>query len=401
MKNIFLIIILASVIAACNDKGKKEKNAALTAKKNELTNLKKDKEEITSKIKKLQKEIEELDSTIALDNNAKLVRTIPVSTDNLTHSIDLQGKIDAENISYISPRGMGGQVKQLFVKKGDFVKVGTPVLRLDDAIIRQNIVAARKGLETIKVQQDLAKTLYERQKNLWEQNIGAEIQVIQAKANVDALETQLIAAKEAIKTAEEQLKTTTVYSDVAGYIDDISIKVGELFAGATAFGPQIKVVNTNSLKAVVNIPENYITRVGKGSSATVFIPDANRSYNGTINFTSMSVDPNQRGFMADVRIPYDGSLKPNQLAQVKIVDFVANNAITIPINIVQSDDKGKYIYVAQRSSNGKIVGAKRTIVLGSYFGEAVEVRAGLQQNDQIIIEGYQNIYEGQLLKLSN
>ncbi len=342
-----------------------------------------------------------MDSSVAEANNAKLVRVIPISTDNLAHSIDLQGKIDADNISYISPRGMGGQVKQLFIKKGDYVKVGTPVLRLDDAIMRQNITAAKKGLETITVQQNLAQTLYDRQKALWEQNIGAEIQVIQAKSNVDALEKQMMSAKESIKVAEEQLKTSMVYSDVAGYIEDVNVRVGELFAGATAFGPQIKVVNTSSLKAVVTIPESYITRVGKGSSVTVFIPDANRSYNGTISFTSMSVDPNQRGFEADVRIPYDASLKPNQLAQIKIVDFVANNAITLPINIVQSDDKGKYIFVAEKSSNGKIYAARRPIILGSFFGEAVEIKSGLKPTDEIIIEGYQNIYEGQILKTAN
>jgi membrane fusion protein, multidrug efflux system len=401
MNKIIIALLATVILVACGDKGKKEKNAELEKKKSELVKLKKEKDDINLKIKNLQADIEKLDSSIAENNKAKLVRVVAVATDNLEHSIDLQGKIDAENISYISPRGMGGQVKQIFIKKGDFVKVGTPVLRLDDAIIRQNILAAKKGLETIKVQQDLAKTLYTRQKTLWEQNIGAEIQVIQAKANVDALETQLIAAKENIKSAEEQLKTTLVYSDVNGYIDDVNIRVGELFAGATQMGPQIKVVNTSSLKATVTIPENYITRVGKGSTATVFIPDANKKYNGTISFTSMSVDPNQRGFVAEVRIPYDGSLKPNQLAQVKIVDFVANNAITVPVNIVQSDDKGKYIYVAETSSNGKIIGAKRPIILGAFFGEAVEVKAGIKPTDQIIIEGYQNIYEGQILKLAN
>jgi membrane fusion protein, multidrug efflux system len=394
-------IITLSILVACGGGGKKERNAALTDKKTELAKLKKQKDEVNSKIRILEGDIEKMDSSIAEANNAKLVSVESIDINNHTHTIDLQGKIDADNISYISPRGLGGQVKQLFVQKGDFVKVGTPVLRLDDAIIRQNIVAARKGLETIKVQQGLAKTLYERQKNLWEQNIGAEIQVIQAKTNVDALESQLRAAQESVKAAEEQMKTSMVYSDVNGYIDDLNIRVGELFAGATAFGPQIKVINTSSLKATVNIPENYINRVGKGSKVIVFIPDLNRTINGTITFTSLSVDPNQRGFTADVRIPYDKQLKPNQLAQVKIVDYEASGATTVPINIVQSDEKGKYIYVAEKSSNGKITAAKRPISVGAFFGDRVEVKTPLGKTDLIIIEGYQNIYEGQLLKLAN
>jgi RND family efflux transporter MFP subunit len=396
------ILLAATVLVftACSG-GKKEKTAVLLAKKEDLTKLKKEKDDINKKIKNLELEIESLDSSVAAFNNAKLVKVDTIYSGNFSHYIELQGKIDAENISYISPRGMGGQVKQIFVKKGDYVKTGTPILRLDDAIIRQNIVAARKGLETIRVQQNLAKTLYERQKNLWEQNIGAEIQVIQAKSNVDALESQLKAAQANVKTAEEQMRTAMVYSDVAGYIDDLNVRVGELFSGATGQGPQIKVINTSSLKATVNIPENYIGRVSKGSAVVIFIPDLNKEINGAITFTSMSVDPNQRGFIADVRIPYDPKLKPNQLAQVKILDYAANSAVTVPINVIQNDDQGKYIYVAEKSSNGKITATKRKVTMGPFFGDRVEIKGGLQNSDLIITEGYQNIYEGQLLKLAN
>lgn len=403
MKNrlTLLLLVALTTFVSCGGAGKKEKETALKEKKAELVKLKKEKDEINTKIRSIEKLIEAMDSSIAASNNAKLVSVDTVFSGNFSHYIDLQGKIDAENISYVSPRGMGGQVKAIFVKKGDYIKIGQPVLRLDDAIIRQNVVAAKKGLETIKVQQTLAKTLYERQKNLWEQNIGAEIQVIQAKTNVDALETQLRAAEENVKAAEEQMKTSMVYSDVTGYVDDVNIRVGELFAGATSFGPQIKVVNTNNLKASVIVPENYIGRIGKGSSVVVYIPDLNANINGTITFTSMSIDVNQRGFLAEVRIPYDSRLKPNQLAQVKILDYAANSAVTVPINIIQTDDKSKYIYIAENAGNGKIIATKRSITLGSFFGERVEVKGGLRNTDLIITEGYQNIYEGQLLKLAN
>ncbi len=394
-----VLIIITTLMTSCSSSGKKERNQAITQKQNELTKLKADKDALTTKIRAIETELEKLDTSIAENNNAKLVQVDTVYSGNFSHYIDLQGKIDADNISYISPRGMGGQVKQLFVKKGDFVRIGTPILKLDDAIVRQNIVAAQKGLETIKVQQNLAKTLYERQKNLWEQNIGAEIQVIQAKSNVDALETQLRAAQAGVQTAQEQLKTSMVYSDVTGYIDDLNVRVGELFSGATGFGPQIKVINTSSLKASVIIPENYINRVSKGTKAVVQVPDLNRTIEGTITFTSMSVDPNQRGFIADIKIPYDAKLKPNQLAQVKLLDYEANGAVTVPINIIQTDEQGKYIYIAEKSSNGKVTATKRMLQVKSFFGDRVQVE-GLRNQDLIITEGYQNIYEGQLLKLS-
>jgi RND family efflux transporter MFP subunit len=400
LQKIAITLLIGLTVVSCG-KGLKEKKGELNDKKIELTKLKTEKDEINKKMKKLEADIERLDSSVAEVNNAKLIKVDTIFSGNFSRYIELQGKIDADNISYISPRGMGGQVKELYVRKGDFVKVGTPVLRLDDAIVRQNIVAAKKGLETIKVQQTLAKTLYERQKNLWEQNIGAEIQVIQAKTNVDALESQLRAAQESVKAAEEQLKTSMVYSDVSGYIDDLNIRVGELFAGATGFGPQIKVVNTSSLKATVNIPENYVSRVGKGSKVIVYVPDLNKRIEGVISFTSMSIDINQRGFVADIKIPYDRLLKPNQLAQIKILDYEANSAVTVPINVVQSDDKGRYIYIAETSSNGRITAAKRQVSIGAFFNERVEIKGGLRNSDLIIVEGYQNIYEGQIVKLSN
>jgi RND family efflux transporter MFP subunit len=398
MKQIFIISLVAVALTGCG-KGAKEKKSDLLDKQKELADLKTEKDKINTRIKKLQEEIAKLDSSIGEANKAKLVRTVPVYIGSQSSSVNLQGRIEAENSSYISPRGMGGQVKQIFIKKGDYVRVGTPVLRLDDAIIRQNILAAKKGLETITVQQGLAKTLYNRQKSLWEQNIGAEIQVIQAKANVDALEKQMRAAEESVKVAEEQQKTTMVYSDVAGFVEEVNVRPGELFAGVSGFGAQIKVVNTSSLKATVVVPESYITRIGRGSRVLVTLPDlGGKTVEGVISFTSMNVDPNQRGFTAEVRIPADGNIKPNMLAQIKVVTYVsATNAQSVPINIVQKDDKGSYVLIAEKSSNGKLYAIKRSIKTGQFFGDLVEV-TGLKDTDQIIIEGYQNIYEGQLLK---
>ena len=400
MKIILTLLTLALTFTACGG-GKKEKQAQIEALQKELTTLQNDKEKIALKITETEAKLEKLDTTITDRKNAKLVRADTVYNGDFSHYIELQGKIDADNISYISPRGLGGQVQQIFVKKGDYIKVGTPILRLDDAIVRQNVVAAQKGLETIRVQQALAKTLYDRQKALWDQNIGAEIQVLQAKANVDALQTQLNAAQEGIKTAQEQLKTSMVYSNVAGYIDDINVRVGELFAGATGLGPQIKVINTSSLKATVNIPENYMNRITKGATVQVIVADLNRTINGNITFTSMNVDPNQRGFTADIKIPYDAALKPNQLAQIRILDYAANSAITVPINIVQSDENSKYLFIAEKSSNGTITAVKRNVQVGAFFGDMVEIKGGLKNADLIITQGYQNIYDGQLLKLTN
>ena len=281
---------------------------------------------------------------------AKLVVLDTVTPASFTHYIDLQGRVDAENISYITPRGMGGQVKAIYVKEGDRVRKGQVLLRLDDAIIRQNVVAARQGMAATRNQLELAKSLYQRQKNLWDQNIGTEVQVLQAKTNVDALENNLKTQLENVKAAQEQLNTSTVVSNVNGVAEEVNIHVGETFTGAPMQG--IKIVNTSSLKVVTDIPENYLSRVKKGTPVVISVPDINKTFNSTINLVSQSISANSRGFTAEAKIPNDKNLKPNLTAMIKIQDYARENSITVPVNTLQTDETGKYVYVAVKEKNG-------------------------------------------------
>jgi membrane fusion protein, multidrug efflux system len=398
MKQILKYILpslLLLFFVACGGKGKKEKNADLSAKKADLASLKKERDQINSKISSLEDAIADQDPT---GNREKLVSISPITTGDFSHYVELQGKVDAENISYISPRGMGGQVKAIYITKGNYVKTGQLVLKLDDAIIRKNITAAKQSMQVIQSQLNMAKTVYDRQKNLWDQNIGSEIQVIQAKTSVESLEAQIRTVQENVKVAEEQLKTTTVYSDVSGYLDEVNVRVGELFQGVVpGLGAQIKVINTSSLKVVVTVPENHIGRIGKGARVQILIPDLNKTIENTISFTSQSIDPNQRGYIAEIKIPYDARLKPNQVAQVKILDYAAPTAVTVPVNIVQTDDKGKYVFVAIKSSNNKLTAQKRPVSVGEFYNDQIEIKAGLLGGDNIITEGYQDLYDGQAI----
>jgi membrane fusion protein, multidrug efflux system len=183
-----------------------------------------------------------------------------------------------------------------------------------------------------------------------------------------------------------------VYSDVNGIADVVSIRVGEIFSGG-----QIKIVNTSSLKIVTNVPENYLSRVSKGMAVSIDIPDAGKKINSSISLISQSIDPLQRGFIAEARIPSDGSLKPNQVAIMRIRDYSAANAVVVPVNVVQSDEKGKYVYVMTKMGNGKMMASKKNIIIGETYGELVEVKAGLAANEQLITAGYQNLYEGQVV----
>ena len=391
-----LLATMLFIAASCGNSAK-DNNAAINDKKAELEKLKGTKTKTEADIRKLEEELAKIDTATANATKVKLVAVSPVTTQNFQHYIDLQGKVDAENISYISPRGMGGQVKALYIHQGQMVKKGQLLLKLDDAIVRQQIVAARQQMEGIKTQLNFAKNIYQRQKNLWDQGIGTEVQLITAKTNTESLENQLKSADEQVKVAIEQLNTSNVYSDVSGIADIVNIRIGEIFQGMSATGPQIKIVNTSSLKVVTNVPENYLTRIHNGSPVEINIPDANKKVSSTISLISQSVDPTQRGFIAEAKIPYDPTLKPSQTAVVKILDYSATNVIVIPINVVQSDETGKYVYVLLKSSNGKTIAHRLIVTIGEVYGENVEIKAGLKTNDQLVTEGFQNLYEGQMI----
>jgi RND family efflux transporter MFP subunit len=386
-------IIVAILLSSCGSKN------PLEAKKAELDKLKTEQTKTADKIKNLEAEIAKLDTT-KKEDVAKLIGVTPVVTADFKHYIEIQGRVDADNISYVAPRLGGGQVKAILIKKGDFVKKGQMLLKLDDAVIKQSISAAKQGLETIKTQLTLAKDLYNRQNNLWKQGIGTEVQVISAKTQVETLEKQLKAGEENVKTAQEQASALTIFADVDGVIDELNVKVGEMFTGSLPTSPptpQIKIVNTNELKVVTEVPENYAGKVKVGSTVVVVLNDINKTYNSSIKFLSKTINANNRSFTAEAKLPYDGLMRPNQNATVKIEEYSAANAITTFVNTVQTDDKGKFVYIAVQEG-AKLVARKKTITVGELNGKSIEVKTGLVAGDKVITEGFQNVYDGQVIK---
>ena len=398
MRNSVTIAILflnVVTVTSCSN-SKKDGAATINDLKAKIEKEKKEKATNDAELKKLEANLLRMDSNTAMAAKVKLVSTMSVTTQAFEHFIDLLGRVDADNVSYISPRGMGGQVKVIYIKEGQFVKRGQLVLKLDDAIVRQQILAARKAMDGIKTQLNFAKNIYQRQKNLWDQGIGTEVQLITAKTNVESLENQLVAANEQVKVAIEQLNTANVYSDVSGIADRVNIRIGETFVGATQMGGQIVIINKNTLKVKVNVPENYLTRLRTGTPVLINIPDAQKvNIPSSISLISQSIDANLRGFMAEAKIPSDGSLKPNQTAIMRIKDYSATNAIVIPINMVQTDENGKYVFTMLKSSNGKTTAHKVPVIIGEVYGDNVEIKSGLNAGEQLITEGYQSLYEGQ------
>lgn len=386
-----MFFVVLVMVASCKHKGGDD---TLAAKKAELETLKADQQKTTDKIASLEAEIIKLDPNAAPDQKPKLVALDTLHTGDFTHYIELQGHIDALNMSYITPRSGPAQVKEIYVQQGQMVKKGQLLLKLDDAVLKQNLVAATQGLQTMKTQLAYAKDIYQRQKNLWDQQIGTEVQLITDKNNVTTLQNQLDASQENVKVIQEQVNATSVVSNVDGVADQVTVKQGEYF-GAAGSGV-IKIVNTNVLKAVSNIPENYLNSVSVGSPVIVSLPDLNKTINAKVTFVGASIDLINRGYMVEAKLPTDPDLKPNQLALIKIKDYGAANAIAIPLNTLQNDDKGKYVLVAN-AEGGKLIAHKRPVVIGLINNDMIEIKSGLKTGDVLITEGFGSLYEGQLI----
>lgn len=376
MKKLFVIVIIAALVS-CG--GKQEGNQDLAGKKATLETLTKQRDALNNQINALQTEINQL-SGGAIAEKMKLVEATALATQDFSHYIELQGKVSTENVSYVTPRGMGGQVKQIYVKQGDVVKKGQLLMKLEDGIVQQNI-------KQVESQLAFAKNIFSRQENLWAEGIGTEIQFLSAKNNVESLEKQLGLVK-------EQLSTTLVTAEVSGVIETVGIKVGETFVGNPM--ATIIIVNPGNLKAVVDVPENYISKVKRGMPAIISIPDLNESFNSQISVVSETINVTSRSFVAESKLPSKSNIKPNQVALIKLLDHQAKNAIVVPVETVQTDEKGKYVYVMVEEK-GKKIARKRSINIGEFYDELIEVKSGLAVNDQLITKGFQGLYEGQLL----
>lgn len=380
MKKYLIGFVLLSFIASSCGSSKKDAAGSLNDKKAELQKLKGEQAKLTEKITVLEKEIAKVDTTAAA--KPKLVEVAAIDPQSFEHFIDIQGKVDATNIAYVAPpNGQGGVVKALYVRQGQSVRKGQVLARLDDQLIRQQI-------EPLRVQLSAAEDTYRRTKNLWDQGIGTYQQVLTAQTQVETLRRN-------IGVIQKQAALMTVTAPMSGVAETVNVRVGETFTGVTAMGPQISIVNTGALKIVASVPESYQGRVGVGTTLQVVLPNsANKTLTAKVNVAGKIIDPTSRSFQIEAPVPSDPSLKPNQIAIVKIRDYDAPNAITIPLNVLQNDEQGKYVMVAVKEGI-KTIAQKRRVAVGELYGERLEIRSGLQSGDMIVTGGYQELYEGQ------
>lgn len=386
---VFLMAVLL-LLTSCGGNDRKDKSKLLKEKQEALAKLQSDQDALTTKIEKLQKEIKQIDPN-AVQAKRKLVALDTMANSTFNHFIDLQGKIDAQNVAYVAPKGQGGVVKQIYVKQGDRVSKGELLLKLDDASQRQSVIAAQGQVAGIKAQLEQAKTVFERQQSLWKENIGTELQVLNAKTALESLQSQYKAANANMEIAQEQVNNTAVRAAISGVINTLNVKVGEFFTA----GNQIQIVNNDDLKVTINVPENYAGKIKMGSLMHITLPDVgDKDLVTKVNVVGRLIDPITRTFYIEGKVPEDPALRPGQVAMARIKDYTDEKTITIPTNTIQNDEKGKYVMVAFGQGD-KMMAKKRYVKVGQMYHDQLQVLSGLEPGDVIISEGFQSLYDGQ------
>jgi len=360
------------LVASCS-KGGGDK---VSQKKEELAKLQAEESAISEKIQKLQAELNILDPNKE-EEKVISVTTSPVASQNFKHFVEFQGRLDAKNNIFVSPQ-VGGAITSLNVKEGDYVKQGQVLATIDNSVMKQSI-------QEIEVQLQTAKVFYEKQKNLWDQKIGTEIQYIQAKSNVESLEKRLA-------TAQSQLAMTKVTAPMNGFIDEVRLRAGELASPGLGI---VRIVNSDNLKVVAQAADTYAGTIKQGDLVTIKFPDLGKETTAKLTFVSQTVNPASRTFTIEASIPkIDPQLKPNMNAVMNVNDQSKSEAIIINRNLIQQDEQGNIVYVAV-TEGGKKVARSRKITTGLTYGGDIEIVSGLQAGDLLITQGYQDLVDGQ------
>ncbi len=374
MKHTYIIIALVMGIAACGPK-----KSELQTKKEELAKLKGEQADLNTKVKGLETELAKLDPVKREEAKVKAVAVSPVTASTFRHFVDLQGTVDAKNNVQVTPKGQGGVITAMYVVEGTPVRQGQAIAKLDDQIVRES-------LNEVQTQLSLANTVFDKQSNLWKQQIGTELQYLQARSNKESLERR-------ISTIRAQMGQSTVTAPISGVVDQVTGKVGQVAAPGMGI---VRVVNLSRLKVVAKVADTYAGTVRKGDAVQITFPDIKKQINSTITFVATSVDPLSRTFTIEASLPSTNDLKPNMLAQVKINDASKSNAVVINQNLIQNTENGQLVYVAVTEGNKKVAKAKK-VTTGQSYGGQIEITQGLSAGDQLITQGYQEVTDGQTI----
>jgi len=369
---LFIPILIVLLISACGPRDKQGRLARLEAQR----------EALSAQIEQLKAEIAG-EKNVAPKEALAYVRAIEVQPSLFQHFIQVQGTVESDN-NILIPAQSNGVVKKILVRQGDRVSQGQLLAELDAAILE-------RGIDELTHSLQLVTTIFERQERLWKKNIGSELEYLQAKNNKESLEKKL-------ETLEEQHKLTRILAPINGTVDDVLIKEGEMAAAGRG---TIRIVQLSRLKITVSLSENHISRILANQPVKVQIPVVGREMDLKIDSVSQVIDPNNRTFQINIRIPaQEKELKPNMLAVVIISDYSNPEALVVPQNVVQNTGADHFLFVAEEQNNGWIA-RRRTVTLGENYAERVEIREGLSPGELVITFGYQTLADSQTVSIQH
>ena len=387
MKKIYLALLTTLILASCGEKKEQSLDDVIATKnlkeiRNKKSELDKQVADISQKIKKLNKEIEKLDTI----KKAPLVTAFSIKNEVFTHFLELQGNVKTKQNVLIYPE-MPGTLEKVLVKEGQKVTKGQILAKIDDGGMAQQVAQ-------LEATTALAKTTYERQKRLWGQKIGSEIQFLQTKTNYEAQKNTLAQLK-------KQLDKSTIRAPFSGIIDEVIKNQGNVVSpgpGSAIF----RIVNLSNMYIEADVPETYITNITKGKDVEIQFPVLGKTIETKVRQTGNFINPSNRTFKVEIGVPnQDRSIKPNLTAKLKINDYTSPKAILIPQSIISENAEGKqYVYIVKNIKNNIGTAMQTVVKTGKTQGDIIEILEGISVGDQLIEAGARTVKDGQEVKIS-
>ena len=385
MKKIITLLTISVLLTNCADQKQETTQEVIASENAEAIQKRRDKivllqQEINTQIKALDKAL----AALSPEENMPLITSFTANNKVFKHYVELQASVETDQNILITPE-MGGVLKKVHVTKGQRVKKGQLLASIDDGGMSQS-------LAQMQVQVSLAKTTFERQERLWNQNIGSEIQYLQAKT---AYEGQL----NAVNSMEQQVAKASIKAPFSGTIDDIITEKGNVVAPGQT--PILRIVSLENMYVKTDVPETYISSIVAGKQVEVFFPVLEETFMAVVSQTGNFINPNNRTFRAEINVENTkNNIKPNLTSRLKINDYTNKNAIVIPQSIISENAAGEqYIYVLKQINNDNAVASRVIINTGKKQWDRIEVLSGLKQGDQIIEEGARSVKDGQAVKI--
>ena len=380
MRKMVLLLLVIGLLSSCGNSGSDSSVDEVIAN-GDVNAIKAKRKELLASYQELQDKMKKLDNAIESKSDTSrksLITTVPVKDTLFKHYIELQGNVKTRKNLVLFPEASG--VLRLHVEEGQKVGKGQLLASVDDGGMRQQV-------SQLEIQATLAKTTYERQKRLWDQKIGSEIQYLQAKSTYEAQE-------QAVQQAKSQLARTTIRAPFGGVVDEIITEQGAVaIPGQTQV---IRLVSLNDMYVEADVPEQYVSTLTKGTEVEVGLPVIGQTLDSKVRQVSNFINPANRSFQIEVGVPNkEGLVKPNLTARLKVNDYTKEKAILVPQNVLSENAEGEqYVYVVTDEGGKKI--AKQVIVeTGKAQNGMVEIIKGLTVGMQLIDEGARRVKDGQ------